>query len=184
MHAQQGRASGSLILSIAMVAATLVAASASAQSMKFTYDGAGNLVERTTIAGAAPQILRQPRPNVVTPGNSASFVVVVSDTRGVTYQWQLNGVAISGAISDVLFIPSVVSGDAGNYTVVATNSFGAATSSAASLILDTNENGLPDPWEVANFGGLTNQRASGDADSDGSSNLAEFVEGTNPTASL
>jgi YD repeat-containing protein len=184
MHAQRhGLAGGSLIASIALFAVTLVTASASAQSMKFTYDAAGNLIERTTTSGAAPQIVRHPRPNVVAPGDAASFVVIVSDTRGVSYQWRFNGSNITGATTDTLLIPSANSSDQGEYSVLVTNSSGSVTSNPASLFLDTNENGLPDPWEIANFGALTSQRASGDADADGSSNLAEFLDGTNPTAS-
>jgi hypothetical protein len=136
------RVAQSRIVSITFFVVVSLLSPARAQTMKFTYDAVGNLIERTTIAGAAPQILRQPRPNVVAPGNSASFVVVVNDTRGVTYQWRLNGVAISGATSDTLFIPSVVSGDAGNYTVAVTNSSGTVTSNSAALLLDSSKLGM------------------------------------------
>ena len=132
MHAQQGRASGSLI-SIALLAAVLVAASASAQSMKFTYDAAGNLVERVVTSGTAPQIIRQPRPNVVSPGSGASFAVVVSDTRGLSYQWKLGGVAITGATSDILYIPSAGTSDVGNYFTQRTSITALECGSAATL---------------------------------------------------
>ena len=41
--------------------------------------------------------------------------------------------------------------------------------------------GLPDAWEMANFGSLS-QTATGDADGDGRSNALEFAEHTNPNA--
>ena len=176
------RVAQSRIVSITFFVVVSLLSPARAQTMKFTYDAVGNLIERTTIACAAPQILRQPRPNVVTPGNSASFVVVVNDTRGVTYQWRLNGVEISGATSDVLFIPSVVGGDAGNYTVAVTNTSGTATSNSAALLLDTDDDGLPDTWEAANSVN-SSQNAHTDADGDGVNNIDEFFDGTDPTGS-
>lgn len=44
---------------------------------------------------------------------------------------------------------------------------------------DTDGDGLPDGWETANFGNLT-QTASGDFDLDGFSNLAEYNAGSDP----
>jgi len=43
---------------------------------------------------------------------------------------------------------------------------------------DGDLNGLPDAWELANFGGPVNPNA--DPDGDGRSNLQEFIAGTNP----
>jgi CotH kinase protein/Concanavalin A-like lectin/glucanases superfamily/Lamin Tail Domain/Chitobiase/beta-hexosaminidase C-terminal domain/Bacterial TSP3 repeat len=45
---------------------------------------------------------------------------------------------------------------------------------------DTDNDGLSDIWETAQFGNLA-QTATGDPDSDGATNLAEFTAGTNPT---
>jgi autotransporter-associated beta strand protein len=47
------------------------------------------------------------------------------------------------------------------------------------VIDDSDEDGLPDSWEQSSFGNLT-QSAGGDADLDGSSNLAEWRLGLNP----
>lgn len=44
---------------------------------------------------------------------------------------------------------------------------------------DSDNDGLPDPWEMTYFGNLA-QTASGDPDNDGTLNLAEFFAGTNP----
>jgi hypothetical protein len=48
-------------------------------------------------------------------------------------------------------------------------------------MLDRDRDGLPDNWEIANFGDTTSQRSEGDPDGDGISNLDEFFEGTDPT---
>ena len=45
---------------------------------------------------------------------------------------------------------------------------------------DTDSDGLPDTWEMDNFGNLS-QGASGDYDNDGLTNLQEYQVGTNPT---
>jgi subtilisin family serine protease len=48
-------------------------------------------------------------------------------------------------------------------------------------IVDSDNNGLPDWWELQYFGHLTGTDPNGDPDGDGASNLAEFLAGTNPT---
>jgi hypothetical protein len=44
---------------------------------------------------------------------------------------------------------------------------------------DTDKDGLPDAWELANFGSLT-AGPDDDPDGDGMSNRAEFLAGTSP----
>jgi len=48
-----------------------------------------------------------------------------------------------------------------------------------SSITDVNANGLPDGWEIQYFGAL-GVDPSADADHDGTSNLMEYLAGTNP----
>lgn len=45
--------------------------------------------------------------------------------------------------------------------------------------IDADGNGLPDSWEVIHFG-MTNSDTSADADGDGTSNLLEYLAGTDP----
>ncbi len=48
-------------------------------------------------------------------------------------------------------------------------------------MVDADNNGLPDWWELQYFGHLTGTAPNADTDHDGLSNLAEWVAGTNPT---
>src|SRR5262249_14449492 len=70
----------------------------------------------------------------------------------------------------------------GEYRVVLTNPSGSVTSAPAYLMIDSDADGMSDAWEMAHFGSL-NEYASGDADGDGSSNLQESQDGSDPTDS-
>ena len=102
--------------------------------------GGGNarisIVLATASTQTAPIITTQPVNQTVTAGSSASFSVTASGNPAPTYQWQKGGVNISGATSATYTIASVVAGDAGSYTAVATNSVSAATSSPATLTVN------------------------------------------------
>src|SRR5437899_990437 len=161
---------------------SIVVLSSQAQVMLNTYDSSGNIAQRTSTAISAPRIIGQPQPQIVIPGEIASFSVLLADSSGCAYQWLFNGANLPGQTSDALLILNTATNNQGPYSVVVTNNSGSVTSSVAQLYIDSNGNGLPDSWEMANFGNL-NQNAAGDADGDGVSNLQEFFDGTNPNSS-
>jgi hypothetical protein len=80
-----------------------------------------------------PSISAPPASITVTQGQSASFSVVAAGTAPFSYQWQKNGIAISGATSATLTMGSVQLTDAGNYTVLVTNAASSVTSAGALL---------------------------------------------------
>ncbi len=83
-----------------------------------------------------PAITSQPVSQTVIAGNNAVFIVAATGTPAPTYQWQLGGTALTGATSAFLAIPNAQSVNAGNYTVVVTNSAGSVTSAAATLTVN------------------------------------------------
>ena len=80
-----------------------------------------------------PSITSQPSSRTIVAGNKAAFAVAASGAAPLSYQWLLNGSPISGATSFAYTIASAQVSDNGSYSVVITNSIGAATSSAAVL---------------------------------------------------
>jgi len=80
-----------------------------------------------------PSFVAQPQSLTRNQGASATFNVTVAGSWPLSYQWYLNGSAISGATQSSYTDANVQPGDAGSYTVVATNDFGSATSDAAVL---------------------------------------------------
>ena len=88
-----------------------------------------------TAGNSAPVITTQPSNASVAPGKSVTFSVAAAGTAPLSYQWQKNGVNIAGATGSSFTIASPVSGDAGQYRVVVSNSIGTATSNTATLTI-------------------------------------------------
>ncbi|MEO6992278.1 MAG: immunoglobulin domain-containing protein [Lacunisphaera sp.] len=81
----------------------------------------------------APSIASQPASSTAMSGNSVTFIVTAGGTPTPTFQWQKNGVNISGATGNTYKIGPVAESDAGSYRVVVTNSVGTVISSGAVL---------------------------------------------------
>ncbi len=87
-----------------------------------------------TSTDAAPSIVTQPANQTVTAGQTAIFSVSASGTAPLSYQWNKNGMAISGATLSSYTTPAeTTSGSGSRFTVMVSNSAGSATSSAAML---------------------------------------------------
>ena len=101
-----------------------------------------------------PSISRQPQEQVRTVGGSATFDVQAYGAPPLTYQWRLNGAnlneggRITGAMSETLDISPLQTNDAGNYSVVVSNTFGSATSTLAVLTVQPTPIN-PDPEMLA-----------------------------------
>ncbi len=74
-----------------------------------------------------------PASQCAAPGRNTSFGALASGPGPLGYQWQFNGVPISGAQDSVLSLNNVQYGNAGGYCVVVTNATAAVTSAVAVL---------------------------------------------------
>ena len=80
-----------------------------------------------------PQITSQPQGLIATNGTPVGFTVAATGTAPLAFQWRKDGGDIAGATNFTLSLPAVTTNDAAAYTVVVTNSVGAATSAVAIL---------------------------------------------------
>ncbi len=99
-------------------------------SATFTYS---IVVAAVTAPTTAPAFTTQPAAQSVTAGANVTFTAAASGDPAPTFQWSKNGTAIAGATGATLALANVQVGDAGNYTVVATNSAGSVTATVAAL---------------------------------------------------
>ncbi len=93
----------------------------------------------TVLVTPAPTIVQEPVSLSLYPTGTAQFTVRAAGTPPLTYQWRKGGVTltdagnISGSMTTNLTIANVVAGNAGDYTVVVSNSIGSVTSVVATL---------------------------------------------------
>ncbi|MBI4658528.1 MAG: VCBS repeat-containing protein [Verrucomicrobia bacterium] len=80
-----------------------------------------------------PTITAQPQGKMVPAGTNVTLTVTATSALPLSYQWRKDGVNIPDARSATLILPSVQKTDAGNYSVVVSNSAGQVTSADASL---------------------------------------------------
>ena len=92
--------------------------------------GSINASAQLTVLAGAPSGFSLPSALTVFAGSTLTLPSVWEGTLPINYYWTFNGVPlnngtrISGATSNVLTISPIVPGDAGSYSVVASNSFG------------------------------------------------------------
>jgi hypothetical protein len=154
-----------------------------ASDVTLSYDAGGNLSAVTlSVQGLAPTITAPPSDRLGQVGGVVSFGVSASGSPALSYQWKRNGMGIGGATGATMLLENLTAGDFTTYTVVVSNGTTSVESDSAQLLLDSNESGMPDAWQLANFGDLL-QPPGGDFDHDGVSNRDEYREGTNPTNS-
>lgn len=89
----------------------------------------------------APLINTQPSSQSVVEGNSVTFSVSATGSGTLSYQWQKDGSDISGATSSSYSLSAVSSSDAGDYSVVVSNSVGSVSSNSASLTVTVASTG-------------------------------------------
>jgi len=98
----------------------------------------GNTSFNSTLAVIFPPFISlQPESRAVNKGDAVTFTVAVNLAAPLPqYQWRLNGTNIAGATAVFLALTNVQVSDAGSYSVVVTNTYGAVTSSNAMLVVN------------------------------------------------
>ena len=87
-----------------------------------------------TASAVPPSITTQPVSQTITPGQTATFSVAGTGTAPMSYRWQKNGAAISGATSSTYQTPAETLSDNGSqFSVVVTNPAGSVNSGSATL---------------------------------------------------
>ena len=109
--------------------------------------GTINSANASLTVNVPPSITAQPLSQTVTIGQSGTFSVTATGTAPLSYQWQENGVAISGATSPTYTTSLTANSDSGSqFTVVVTNPIGAVTSNSATLTVNP-----PQPIDVVTY---------------------------------
>jgi len=88
-----------------------------------------------------PYIVQQPSSTSSSTGSTVQFSVVATGAETLRYQWKRNGENIPSATSSSLSLSNVQSTDALKYSVVISNTYGAITSSVATLTLESTSPG-------------------------------------------
>ena len=89
-------------------------------------------------APVAPTITTQPANQTVTAGQAATFSVTAGGTAPLSYQWRRNTSNISGATSASYTTPATTTADNGTkFDVIVSNSAGNATSTQATLTVNS-----------------------------------------------
>jgi hypothetical protein len=139
-----------------------------------------------------PVISEPPASLATTEGETATFSVTASNpyAGALSYQWQKNGVDLAGATLATLVLDPVQLADAGDYSVVVSNSVASLTSLAATLTVtpashDSDGDGLDDSVETNTgvYVSLTNTGTNpnlADSDGDGVPDGLEVKEKTSP----
>ena len=83
-----------------------------------------------------PAIITQPQDQTSGVGGTAVFTSLAVGTAPLSYQWQFNGVDISGATDSAYARSNLQLDDAGNYAVVVTNDAGSVLSFNALLTVE------------------------------------------------
>jgi alpha-tubulin suppressor-like RCC1 family protein len=85
------------------------------------------------VLGSSPIITSGPSNIVTYAGLTAEFQISVNGSGPLSYQWQFNGVDISGATSTILLLSNIHFSDQGSYRCIVSNAFDVTTSPTATL---------------------------------------------------
>jgi YVTN family beta-propeller protein len=97
------------------------------------HGGLGGRPLTSAVPGQYPVITNAPMSANLSDGSTVTFSVGASGPGPFTYQWKLNGTNIPRGTNATLVLSSITAANAGVYTVLVMNTFGATISSGAVL---------------------------------------------------
>ena len=121
----------------------------------YVADAAGTTIRKGQYLGTGPKITTQPQNQIAASGSTAQFTVAAISTPAPTYQWFFGSTALSGATGTSLGLVNVRGADAGDYTVIVTNSLGSVTSNKATLTVGSAPAPAPAPTPAGGGGAIS-----------------------------
>jgi alpha-tubulin suppressor-like RCC1 family protein len=118
-------------------------------------NGAGSLTSTaaTLTVNSYPAVTVPPQPAALWVGMRVDFNVSAVGAQPLSYRWLHGGSDLGAPNSPTLSLSNVQLSDAGNYSVVVTNSSGSVTSAPALLTVSSNTFNLSPPGTVVGLGG-------------------------------
>lgn len=101
-----------------------------------------------TVVGQPPFITADPQSQTDLCGGSAVFTGAADGSAPLSYQWQFQGTPISGATSTILSLTDLGTNQTGDYTIVAENLYGSATSQVAVLTVQPQPPVITSPLQT------------------------------------
>lgn len=149
MHGTQNLP-GATNASLELPAATLSTAGTYSVSIWNDYGSVTSQAITVSVQLDAPQIVLEPQDQSVPIGSNVVFTTAATSPAPLTYQWQRNGVALSGKTDATLELPDVQYLQGGNYRCLVRNEAGSIFTRTAILSVQ-----LP-PVPILNEAGVYN----------------------------
>jgi Immunoglobulin domain len=90
-------------------------------------------IAASVVTTTVPTLTLQPLSQTLVAGTSVTLAAAAGGTPAPTYQWRKDGTNLPGATTPTLTLSAIQAAQAGDYTVVATNSAGSVASNPATL---------------------------------------------------
>jgi arabinogalactan endo-1,4-beta-galactosidase len=141
------------------------------------------------ISATDPYIVSQPSNTSVVLGGTTTFAVEATGAPALFYQWQFNNANLPDGTNSAIELIDAQASNAGPYQVVLSNSYGAITSSIATLAVSGVQPGFSSSQGGLQFNNgqfqlsLTGLTSQGPVEIDASTNLIQWLPiFTNPSA--